>query len=60
MNFTAERTSIYDITLTLSGEEYHDLMSALSLFSDNQSATDSEQEVVARLRSYLSNYWGGV
>lgn len=44
----------------MSGEEYHDLMSALPLFDDIQTATDSEQEVVASLRRSLSNHWGGM
>lgn len=44
----------------MSGEEYHDLMSALALFDDIQTATDSEQEVVVSLRRSLSNHWGGV
>jgi hypothetical protein len=63
MNFSAERTSIYDINISMTGEEYMALLDALSTATVGLDAPldpDSPAHFqLLKLRQHLSNHWGG-
>lgn len=63
MNFSAERTSTYTITMELTGEEYAKLLTsasaALALFNDAEADFNTHSEAMLAFRTGLSNYWSG-